>query len=51
MYVVVSPRVGTPGEPYEPTEGVNIDALIDGGFISTDKPKKSSKVKKDQIEE
>ena len=45
MYVIVSPRLGTPGDKYEPTEGVNVQALIDGGFISTDKPKKSSKVK------
>jgi len=45
MYVIVSPRLGTPGDKYEPTEGVNVQALINGGFISTDKPKKSSKVK------
>jgi hypothetical protein len=45
MYVIVSPRLGTPGDKYEPAEGVNVQALIDGGFISTDKPKKSSKVK------
>ena len=51
MYVVISPRVGTPGQPYEPTDGVNIDALIEGGFISTDKPKKSSKVKSEPAEE
>jgi hypothetical protein len=45
MYVIVSPRLGTPGDKYEPADGVNVQALIDGGFISTDKPKKSSKVK------
>ena len=45
MYIIVSPRLGTPGDKYEPAEGVNVQALINGGFISTDKPKKSSKVK------
>jgi hypothetical protein len=45
MYVIISPRLGTPGDKYEPADGVNVQALIDGGFISTDKPKKSSKVK------
>jgi hypothetical protein len=45
MYIIVSPRLGTPGDVYEPEEGVNVDALIEGGFVSTDKPKKSSKVK------
>jgi hypothetical protein len=47
MYTIVSPRVGTPGEEYTPTDGVNIDALIQGGFIvETSKPKapKSDKV-------
>lgn len=39
MYKIVSPRVGTPGEEYVPTEGVNIDALLAGGFIVKDKPK------------
>ena len=51
MYVIVSPRIGTPGDPYEPKDGVNIDALIAGGLISTDKPKKSSKVKAEPVEE
>ena len=51
MYIIVSPRIGTPGDPYEPHDGVNIDALIEGGLISTDKPKKSSKVKAEQVEE
>lgn len=32
-YVIVSPRVGTPGEPYEPEVMVNLAALVDGGFI------------------
>ena len=45
MYTIISPRLGTPGDPYIPAEGVNIDALLDGGLISTDSVKKSSKVK------
>ena len=45
MYVIVSPRLGTPGDKYEPADGINVQALIDGGLISTDKPKKSPKVK------
>ena len=51
MYVIVSRRIGTPGDPYEPHDGVNVDALIEGGLISTDKPKKSSKVKAEPVEE
>lgn len=45
MYTIISPRLGTPGDKYEPIDGINVQALIDGGLISTDKPKKSSKVK------
>lgn len=45
MYTIISPRLGTPGDKYEPADGINVQALIDGGLISTDKPKKSSKVK------
>ena len=47
MYKIVSPRVGTPGEEYTPAEGVNIDALLQGGFIletAKPKPSKSDKV-------
>jgi hypothetical protein len=51
MYVIVSPRLGTPGDKFEPVEGINVQALIDGGLISTDKPKKSSKVKAEPVEE
>ena len=48
MYVIVSPRIGTPGDPYEPHDGVNVDALIEGGLISTDKPKSRLKSKQNQ---
>lgn len=45
MYTIISPRLGNPGDQYIPEEGVNIDALLEGGLISTDTAKKSSKVK------
>ena len=51
MYIIVSPRIGTPGDVYEPDDGINVDALLDGGLISTDKPKKSTKVKSEPVEE
>jgi hypothetical protein len=51
MYTIISPRLGTPGDPYIPAEGVNIDALLNGGLISTDSVKKSSKVKSEPKEQ
>ena len=51
MYIIVSPRLGTPGDTFEPADGINVQALIDGGLISTDKPKKSSKVKAEPEQE
>jgi hypothetical protein len=48
-YVVVSERVGKPGEPFEPRPGTNIEALLAYGFIaevSTPKPTPTPKVKK-----
>jgi len=52
-YEIVSPRIGTPGDNYELTDGVNIDALISGGFIkqSTVKAPKGAKTKTDTNEE
>ena len=29
-YVIASPRLGTVGDTYEPADGVNIEALIEG---------------------
>jgi hypothetical protein len=50
---VVSPRVGTPGETYEPAAWVNLGVLLDGGFIepvdkkpAPDKPAKAKVSKK-----
>ena len=51
MYTIISPRLGTPGDPYIPAEGVNIEALLNGGLISTDSVKKSSKVKSEPKEQ
>ena len=63
--LVVSPLVGTPGEEYQPKPGVNVEALINGGFIvmvaseakvntlgkvSTKTAPKARKVKKDTEE-
>ena len=52
-YTVISPRVGTPGDTYEPLNGVNVEALVAGGFIeqSTVKAPKGAKTKTDTNEE
>lgn len=51
-YIITSSRVGTVGDVYELADGVNIDALIEGGFIkSTNKSTKSDKPSKDTNEE
>lgn len=50
MYKIISPRVGTPGDKYEPVEGVNVEALLAGGFIEVSKPK-TSKPKSDNIQD
>jgi hypothetical protein len=54
MYLVASSRVGIVGDPYIPAEGINVKALLDGGFIveqSTLKPKKPAKTITDTNEE
>lgn len=45
-YIVVSELVGTPGDEYVPAEGINVDALLDGGFIEI--ASKSSKQEKSE---
>lgn len=37
-YTIISEKLGTPGAEYVPTEGTNIEALIEHGFIKSDKP-------------
>ena len=39
-YTILSDLVGTPGEEYVPEEGINVEALIEGGFIKQQKPTK-----------
>lgn len=45
-YEIISERVGEPGTTYTPAEGINVDALVQFGFI---KPK-SRQTKKAQEE-
>jgi hypothetical protein len=43
-YIIVSELVGTPGDEFVPDEGINVEALLDGGFIKSDnKATKSAK--------
>jgi hypothetical protein len=42
-YIIVSELVGTPGAEFIPEEGVNVEALIEGGFIKTDSKTKTAK--------
>jgi len=39
-YTILSDLVGTPGEEFVPAEGINVEALIEGGFIKQEKPTK-----------
>ena len=41
-YVIVSDRVGKPGAPFAPPEGVNVDALLEHGFITVKKTDKKA---------
>ena len=50
-YKIVSPRVGTPGEVFVPGEGINIEALIAGGFVVDTAAKKSAKTTTDTEKE
>lgn len=45
-YIIVSDLVGTPGDEFHPEEGINVEALLDGGFI-----KAESKSKKESSED
>ena len=38
--IIVSELVGTPGDQYVPAEGINVEALPEGGFIKQEKPTK-----------
>lgn len=47
MAKIISPRLGTPGDEFDEAAaeaaGVNVQALIDGGFISATGARKSAK--------
>jgi hypothetical protein len=49
MYQIVSPRVGTPGDKFVPVAGVNIEALLEHGFIIQVEKPKTAKPKGDNI--
>lgn len=44
-YVIESNKIGTVGDEFIPAEGINVEALLEGGFISTATETKSPKVK------
>jgi len=49
-FVIASERLGKIGDPYTPKDGINIDALLAGGFIiesevSTTEEEKPAKTK------
>ena len=51
-YTIIAENVGTPGAEFIPAEGINIEALLDGGFIKSDKtPSKSAKTVETSPEE
>jgi len=48
MIKIISPRVGVPGEVFVPEEGINLEALIAGGFVVDTAAKKSAKTTTDE---
>lgn len=42
-YIIISDLVGTPGDVFVPAEGINIDALLEGGFIKAEKQQNKEK--------
>ena len=54
IYTIASTKLGIIGDPYVPADGINVAALLSGGFIveqSTPKPKKSAKTNTEPNEE
>ena len=49
-YVIQSIKLGVIGDEFQPSPGINVEALLDGGFIaiqeSTDSNKKTPTIKK-----
>jgi len=53
-YTIASSKLGIIGDPFVPTDGINVAALLSGGFIveqSTLKPKKPAKTNTEPNEE
>ena len=51
-YIIISDLVGVPNTEFVPDEGINIEALLWGGFIRSDKtPSKSAKTEETSPEE
>ena len=53
-YTIASSKLGVIGEPFIPADGINVTALLSGGFIveqSTPKPKKPAKTSTEPNEE
>ena len=53
-YLIASNKLGVVGDLYTPAEGINVEALLFGGFIveqSTPKTKKSAKTNTEPNEE
>ncbi len=54
-YRIISPRVGTPGELWQPPDGINVSMLLAHGFIEavddaqTDKTPDAPKPKKAKV--
>ena len=55
MAKIISPRVGTPGDEFDEIAaaeaGINVDALIEHGFISTSKARKPAKTAEEPTQE
>ena len=54
IYTIASAKLGIIGDPFVPADGINVAALLAGGFIveqSTPKPKKPAKTSTDTNEE
>jgi hypothetical protein len=49
-YIIQSDKIGTIGDEFTPVDGINVDALLEGGFISTAGETKSHKVKSEPKE-
>ena len=48
-YEIISERVGEPGTTYTPAKGINVEALIEGGFIKI-KSRQTKKTKEEVTE-